>query len=187
MTVAMQSEISLNEWLRTAVETQRFFKGTGENISWCTAKTLEIIKMFIDPGLQTSGQRWLAEGLTTPLRNAVEEYKNFLVIENHAQKIFKPFSGASDSSAAVRSSSVYTPGEPGTPRESPESAALRKLLDDKRIADPPARLQPDGVELQDEPEYVPANAIYELGEAEAVRGPRGRTAAAPGSGVDTGS
>eukprot|EP00972_Heterocapsa_arctica_P079663 11737806-Heterocapsa_arctica.AAC.1 len=37
------------------------------------------------------------------------------------------------------------------------------------------------------PEDEPVQHIYELGEAEAFRRPRERTAAAPGSGVDTGS
>eukprot|EP00972_Heterocapsa_arctica_P088100 12989754-Heterocapsa_arctica.AAC.1 len=148
MTIAKQSEIGLNEWFRTAVETEQFFKGEDDNVSWCTKKTIERLMMFIDPVLQTSGQRWLAEGLTRPLRNAVEAYKDFLLIENHAGNIFRPFSGASDSSAAARSSSIYTPGESGAPRVSPESVALRELHDDKRIADPPAQLQRDWTDPQ---------------------------------------
>eukprot|EP00972_Heterocapsa_arctica_P023193 3414817-Heterocapsa_arctica.AAC.1 len=124
---------------------------------------------FIDPELQTAGQRWLAEGLVAPLQHAVEGYKNFLLIEHHAQKIFRPFSGASDSSAAARSSSVYTPGEPGTPRVSPESVALRELLGNKGIADPPARLQPEEQVVYD-PVYEPVQK-YELGEVEAFRRP----------------
>eukprot|EP00972_Heterocapsa_arctica_P066477 9809310-Heterocapsa_arctica.AAC.1 len=61
--VAMQSEIGLNEWFRTAVETQRFFKGVDENISLCNKTTVARLTKFIDPELQTAGQRWMAEGL----------------------------------------------------------------------------------------------------------------------------
>eukprot|EP00972_Heterocapsa_arctica_P034427 5069271-Heterocapsa_arctica.AAC.1 len=40
MMVASQSEIGTNEWFRTAVETQRFFKGVDENLSMCTKRLL---------------------------------------------------------------------------------------------------------------------------------------------------
>eukprot|EP00972_Heterocapsa_arctica_P047708 7037880-Heterocapsa_arctica.AAC.1 len=172
MTVAIESEIGLNEWFRTAVETQRFFKAEDVNISSCVKKTVARLMMFVDPAIQSKGQHWLAEGLVTPLQNAILVYNSFLVIEGHDQKILRPFSGASDSSAAAGSSSVYMPGEPGTPLETPDSVALRELLTQR--------------EINIEPVFSPV-VSNELGEAEVVRRPRGRTAAATGSGVDTGS
>eukprot|EP00972_Heterocapsa_arctica_P107196 15792195-Heterocapsa_arctica.AAC.1 len=63
MTVAIQSEISLNEWFRIAVETHRFFKGVDDNLALCAKKTVARLTEFVDPVLQTAGQRWMAEGL----------------------------------------------------------------------------------------------------------------------------
>eukprot|EP00972_Heterocapsa_arctica_P076931 11347816-Heterocapsa_arctica.AAC.1 len=122
MMLASESEIGLNEWFRVAVETRRFYKGgAGDTLTVRTKKTVARITEFIDPVVQTAGQRWMAEGLVGLFRRAIEAYNTFLITHHHDQAVIDlGVSGTSDSTA-VAAIVAY-------PQLTPEAIELRKLL-----------------------------------------------------------
>eukprot|EP00972_Heterocapsa_arctica_P047115 6950713-Heterocapsa_arctica.AAC.1 len=76
--VAKSYDGGLRDWFKTAVETGRFFKGV-ENTACFSAMTFARIKKFVDPDVQTEGQRWMAMELLQPLLTAVADYDAWLI------------------------------------------------------------------------------------------------------------